>query len=344
MPHFLTHLLTPHRLVVDPPCATQAKFEAEVAWAVAELRRKGTFDSDCKAPDEGSVLGLLQTAQKTHNLTDAEVIEEVLTIGGAGHETTANTLSWCLLLLAQNPDVQSKLWPEVDAKVIGEVPTFDEARDLDYCRAVVYETLRLYPTVALFTRMAARDCKLDGYDVPAGSTVVVTQHVLNRNPEWYPEPLRFNPDRFVRVSLCLVLSLFWVLSLSSVALLLLSVDFYRARSLFFPPSLYFGLDWVYVTPQNLLLFIRFIAHHDPHVSLPVGAPKDGPRFAFLPFGAGARTCIGQRLAVLEAIQLLGSIAKHFKIELPKGEQQPVSEHLSITLRPIGLRLRLVPRA
>ena len=104
-----------------------------MAWAIAELRSKGTFESDRKATDDGSVLGLLQTAQKTHNLTDAEVIEEVLTVCGAGHETTANTLSWCLLLLAQNPGVQSQLWAEVDAKIAGEVPTFVEARKLDYC-------------------------------------------------------------------------------------------------------------------------------------------------------------------------------------------------------------------
>ena len=69
-------------------------------------------------------------------------------------------------------------------------------------RAAIYETLRLYPTVAIFPRVAARDCKLDGYDVPAGATVLVTQLALNLNPEWYPEPLRFNPDRSVSVVLC----------------------------------------------------------------------------------------------------------------------------------------------
>ena len=124
------------------------------------------------------------------------MIEEVLTIGGAGHETTANTLSWAMLLLAENPEKQETFWKEIAAKVVGEVPTFEEAKRLDYARAILYETLRLYPTVAMFPRMSAQDCKMHGYDIPKGSMVVVSQEVLNRNPAWFPEPDAFKPERF----------------------------------------------------------------------------------------------------------------------------------------------------
>lgn len=77
-------------------------------------------------------------------LTEEEVIEEVLTIGGAGHETTANTLSWAMYLLGLNPDTQASFLQEIEAKVVGAVPTFEEAKKLDYARSILYETLRLY--------------------------------------------------------------------------------------------------------------------------------------------------------------------------------------------------------
>ena len=72
------------------------------------------------------------------------MIEEVLTIGGAGHETTANTLSWAMYLLGLNPDTQASFLQEIEAKVVGAVPTFEEAKKLDYARSILYETLRLY--------------------------------------------------------------------------------------------------------------------------------------------------------------------------------------------------------
>ena len=81
---------------------------------------------------------------------------------------------------------------------------------------------------------------------------------------------------------------------------------------------------------------------EPKTSLPVGGPGKGSAFDFLPFGAGARTCIGQRLAVLEIVILLSGVVKAFRVRLPPGHS-PIREHASVTLRPRGLRLILEAR-
>jgi cytochrome P450 len=117
------------------PLGRQKRFQAELAWAKSQLQANGVGDA-ANAVD-GSVLGMLRQAQQTHDLCEDEVIEEVLTIGGAGHETTANTLSWCLMLLAQNPEVQQQLCRELRTKVKGDFPTYDEAHALDFARCCV---------------------------------------------------------------------------------------------------------------------------------------------------------------------------------------------------------------
>lgn len=263
------------------PLGRQTRFQKELSFVRSFVLVKGAMNSQQHKVDTDSVLGRLREAQYTHGISDEEVIQEVLTIGGAGHETTGNTLSWCLMLLAENPAEQAKLFAEVEKKVDGAVPNFEEARKLDRCRAVIYETLRLFPTVPLFARLSSRDCKLQGYDIPAGTKLVINQRVLNRNPEYFPDPERFNPDRFMN-------------------------------------------------------------HSDPKPPLPVGAPN-GPEFAFLPFGAGPRTCIGQRLAILEGTQILGAVIKKFRVVMPPGIRENVEEHCSITLRPRNLRLQFIPR-
>jgi cytochrome P450 len=117
--------------------------------------------------------------------TNKQKTNKVLTINGAGHETTANTLSWALQLLALHPVEQRRLQQEIDAIVTGESATFDEAQKLELTLCAVYETLRLYPTVPNYPRQAAVDCKLGGYDIPRGSAVVVAQMSINRDPRWY---------------------------------------------------------------------------------------------------------------------------------------------------------------
>eukprot|EP00040_Diaphanoeca_grandis_P009223 m.48059 g.48059 ORF g.48059 m.48059 type:complete len:508 (-) comp20657_c0_seq1:8-1531(-) len=264
------------------PFGRQRKFQNELAWIRQKLTEQGVIGKGSEsAGTTGSVLRLLRTAQAENvdgvNLTDEEVIQEVLTVGGAGHETTGNTMSWCLLLLAQHPEVQTKLRAEVRGLVEADFPTFEEARQLNFCRCCVYETLRLFPTVPLFPRVCARDCKLGEYDVPAGARVIISQMALNRNPQHYTDPDEFVPARFLQ------------------------------------------------------------HQSDPKTSKPVGAPNGGPAFAFCPFGAGARTCIGQRLAVLEAIQLIGGIVKNCEVRVA-ADADVVREHSSITLRPRGLKL------
>jgi hypothetical protein len=101
-------------------------------------------------------------------LTDREILDEFVTIRGAGHETTSNTLSWAIMLLAQNPVEQDRLFTEVDRRVAGSTPTVDEAEELRLCHMCIYETLRLFPTVPSFPRLAVQNCRLGGFDVPAG--------------------------------------------------------------------------------------------------------------------------------------------------------------------------------
>ena len=100
-----------------------------------------------------------------------------------------------------------------------------------------------------------------------------------------------------------------------------------------------GSQWLPMT-RNDFHRISLLPNYHPKApanTLPVGAPG-GPAFAFMPFGAGARTCVGQRFAILEAVVLLASIVKKFEITMPEGEKDRVREHLAVTLRPVNLRL------
>jgi cytochrome P450 len=128
-------------------------------------------------------------------MSDRQVRDEVLTLFVAGHETTASSLAWSLMLLAQHPTEYARVRAEVDA--VGYIPSFADIPRLALCGRVFKEALRLYPPVYLFGRQAASDVEIGGYAMKKGTIVVISPYALHRRPEIWPDPDRFDPDRFL---------------------------------------------------------------------------------------------------------------------------------------------------
>lgn len=131
---------------------------------------------------------------------DRQVRDEVMTIFLAGHETTANALTWTLYLLSQNPECESKLFDEL-ARVLQDgaglrAPSIDDIHALQYTEKVLRESMRMYPPAWTLARQAVQDYKLDGYTVPAKSIIVMSQYVMHHDPRFFAEPNRFIPERW----------------------------------------------------------------------------------------------------------------------------------------------------
>ncbi|MBL8609381.1 MAG: cytochrome P450 [Myxococcales bacterium] len=164
------------------------RLEARVARMIEERR---------KSPgDRTDLLSLLLAARDDDGsgMSDRQVRDEVLTLFVAGHETTANALAWGLMLLAQHPEVYAELRREVDA--LGRAPTFDDLPRLDLALRVFKESLRMYPPVYLFGRIAVADVSVGGYALPKGTVVLVSPFSLHHRPDVWPDPERFDPGRF----------------------------------------------------------------------------------------------------------------------------------------------------
>jgi cytochrome P450 len=144
---------------------------------------------------------LLQTllaAQDEHGtrMTDEQLRDEIMTLFMAGHETTANALCWTWYLLAQNPDAGEKLHAELECVLNGAAPTLADLPRLPYTEMVVKESMRLYPPVWGIGRCAINDFELNGYRIPAGTNVFPLQWLTHRDERWFPEPERFDPERW----------------------------------------------------------------------------------------------------------------------------------------------------
>jgi cytochrome P450 len=130
-------------------------------------------------------------------MTDKQLRDEVMTLFLAGHETTAIALSWTWYLLARNPEIEQKLVAEVTDALGGSAPSVETLPKLRYAARVIKETLRLYPPVwTLEGRRAVRDCTIAGYQVRAGTVMLLSPWVTHRDPRFYREPERFDPDRW----------------------------------------------------------------------------------------------------------------------------------------------------
>jgi cytochrome P450 len=149
--------------------------------------------------DDGHLLALLLRARDDdgNTMTDTNVRDEAMAFFLAGHETTALALTWTFYLLSQHPQAQAALDEELRAVLDGRPPTADDLPRLPYTGMVLRESMRLYPPAYAFARDSLADCQIGGWPVPGGSTVIMSQWVLHRDPRYWDQPERFDPTRWV---------------------------------------------------------------------------------------------------------------------------------------------------
>jgi cytochrome P450 len=237
---------------------------------VIEVRRRRLASSNADAPQDllTLLLGALDPSTgQPMNL--AEVRSNILTFLSAGHETTANTLAWSAFLISQSPLWLSRVREEADRELRGDPDGMLER--LVVTRAVVEETLRLYPPIAALSRVAEQEDYANGVSIKPGTLVVIAPYILHRHRRLWERPDIFDPFRFLE-------------------------------------------------PEKVKI----------------------PRFAYLPFGAGPRTCIGSSFALQEAIIVLAKVVHRFDMQLrPDTSVWPIQK---ITLRPApGLPMQIRPR-
>jgi cytochrome P450 len=258
-----TWLPTPSNIAFKRAMVT---LDGLVARIVEERRRSGRLGDDLLAM-------LLAARDETTGaaMTERQLRDEVMTIVLAGHETTANALTWTWWLLAHHPDVAARMRAEIDAVLGDRAPTLADLPRLPTVAHVLDESMRLYPPAWAFERRALAADTVMGYAVPRDATVGISPYVLHRHPAFWEDPERFDPDRFASER----------------------------------------------TAQR-------------------------PKWVYLPFGGGPRTCIGASFAAMEAQIVLAMVARRFVLDVQPA-QTVVPEPL-VTLRPRGgLPMRVTAR-
>lgn len=130
-------------------------------------------------------------------MTDKQLRDEALTIFLAGHETTANALSWTWYLLSEHSEVEERLHAEIDSVLEdGRLPTFEDVARLRYTEMVLAESMRLYPPAWAIGRLSINEYKAAGYTLPLRSLVLMSPYVMHRDERYYPDPTRFDPERW----------------------------------------------------------------------------------------------------------------------------------------------------
>ncbi|MGV9498294.1 cytochrome P450 [Streptomyces sp. NPDC003642] len=168
--------------------------------AVRATVHRAVDDLQATGHDTGDMLSLLLRAQDEETgrpLTAHQICSEILTLAVAGTETTASVLSWALYELARHPGIEARVLAELD-DVLGDRPvTFDDVTRLPYLGRVVTEVTRLHHTGWLVTRRTTVETRLGAWTLPAGTELAYCQHALHRDPALYPNPLDFDPDRWL---------------------------------------------------------------------------------------------------------------------------------------------------
>ncbi len=145
------------------------------------------------------LLDMLLAARDTDGsaMSPKQLRDEVMTLLLAGHETTANTLTWTFMLLAEHPDVEAKLVAELKAVLGGRAPTIADLPNLKYTELVIKESMRVYPAVWMLGYQAIDDTTIGPYVIRKGTAVFLSQWVNHHDPRWFPEPDQFRPERWL---------------------------------------------------------------------------------------------------------------------------------------------------
>jgi cytochrome P450 len=246
------------------------ELDAILLELIDERRRAAADPARSGAPPSDLLGRLMLACDAQGSLSEAALRDEAMTLFLAGHETTALSLTYGLRLLAKHPRERRALVSELDQVLGGRAPSLHDVPNLPYTRAVLDETLRLFPPAWGLGREPREDAVVAGLAIPKGTQVIVCPWVMHHDGQFFPEPDRFWPERW----------------------------------------------------------------------LTQPAPR---RFAYMPFGAGPRVCIGSHFAVAEAMLILAVILQQMQLELPA---QPELELVpSVTLRPRRpVLMRLTPRA
>jgi cytochrome P450 len=228
-------------------------------------------------PAPRDLLDVLLTARAADGspLTDAEIGDEVATFMLAGHETSANTLSWSLALLSAYPSARQQLEAELDAVLGDRDPEPGDADKLPCTRAIVAEAMRLYPPAWTIERNAVGDDVVCGLHIPAGSLVAIPPYLVHRHPEFWADPAGFDPHRFLNDGE--------------------------------------SLAWPAVAPEPADGTEHGLGSEPARAAHGNGQP--GHRYAYIPFGGGRRACIGASFAELETVLVLATIARRYRLEL-----------------------------
>ncbi|KAM3097236.1 cytochrome P450 [Phormidesmis sp. 146-12] len=164
----------------------------ETVYAMIHRRRINKTDSD----DLLGMLMQIQDADDGSRMSDRQLRDEVATMILAGHETTANTLSWTWMLLSQHLEVRTKLTQELKRVLNGRTPTIADLPQLSYTNSVIKEAMRLYPPATDVSRESTQDCEIGGYLIPKGTTLICSQWVMHRDPRYFGNPEKFTPERW----------------------------------------------------------------------------------------------------------------------------------------------------
>jgi len=171
--------------------AANRSLEQVIYRIIAERRQQNADTGDLL-----SMLLLARDEETGQGMDDRQIRDELMTMLLAGHETTANTLTWTWYLLSQHPEVEQRLYTEVDEVLGGALPTVEHLSDLKYTNMVLEEALRLYPPACILSRKAIADDELGGYPIPANSMIIVSPYAIQHHPKYWPDPESFDPERF----------------------------------------------------------------------------------------------------------------------------------------------------
>lgn len=267
--YIITRLRRPYMIPFLGITGAKRKFEKSIELFDSFVYQLITERHQTKA-DFNDLLQLFMDSVDSdtgEKMADLHIRDEVMTMFGAGHETSANALDWIIYELANHPDIKEKIKKE--SLVFDDVPSFENLLQMPYTKQVIAEGLRLYPPAWATVRENYAKDIVEGIELEVGQTVFLSIFELHRNPNYWQNPEVFNPDNF--------------------------------------------------SPES-------VQSHN--------------KYQYLPFGAGARLCIGQQFALMEMQLILSSLLKKFDFE--RIDNYTPKMFPLITLKPIdGLKMRLI---